>query len=267
MTKVSVTQTVLVPTKAVDFLAEHSGLPKLRIKDAMAKGAVLLRRKSKAQRLRRVTAELLKGDQLEFHYDEAILARTPEAPSMVADFKQYSVWFKPSGVLAQGNEFGDHCALLRLVEVALNRPVFLVHRLDREAQGLTLIAHTGKAAAQLSALFQTQAMEKWYRIEALGKVPELGAWKNKIDGKAAVSHFHRLSFDAQKNVSVVDVRIEHGRKHQIRRHFSAAGYPILGDPRYGEGNADARGMQLMAYRLAFTCPMTKAMRDIRAPGF
>jgi len=267
MTKLSFKQTVTAPTKAVDYLAEQSGLPKLRIKDAMAKGAVLLRRNSKVQRLRRVTAELLIDDQVEFYYDEDILARKPEAPNLVADYKQYSVWFKPSGVLAQGNEFGDHCALLRLVEVALNRPVFLIHRLDREAQGLTLIAHTGKAAAQLSALFQTQAMEKWYRIETLGCVPDSGAWKNKIDGKAAVSHFSRLSFDAQTNISVVDVRIEHGRKHQIRRHFSAAGFPVLGDPRYGEGNADERGMQLLAYRLVFTCPITKAVRDIRVQGF
>ncbi|HCP21865.1 MAG TPA: RNA pseudouridine synthase, partial [Marinobacter hydrocarbonoclasticus] len=56
------------------------------------------------------------------------------------------------------SQWGDHCSLLRLAEIELNTPSFLVHRLDADAAGLMLIAHDGKAAAALSELFAGRAM-------------------------------------------------------------------------------------------------------------
>ncbi|TDQ49754.1 RluA family pseudouridine synthase [Permianibacter aggregans] len=253
------------PMAAIDALAAISQLPKARLKDAMNKGAVWLKRGKKMQRLRRATFMLQVGDHLQLFYNADLLARTAPASTLFADEKAYSVWYKPAGVLAQGNEYGDHCALLRQAEQQLQRQVFLVHRLDREAEGLMLIAHTGKAAAQLSNLFQQQQIEKYYRIEVRGELPEQGTFERKLDGKPAKTIYQRLQFDSQLNRSIVDVRIEHGRKHQIRRHFADAGFPILGDPRYGQNNADPRGMQLVAYRLKFVCPLTKKSRDYHWP--
>lgn len=248
---------------AVDKLAELSGVSKSRIKDAMSKGAVWIQRGKKMQRLRRVTAVLQRAEKLHFYYDADVLSRTAPDAELLSDERAYSVWNKPPGVLAQGNEYGDHCALLRQAEQRLNRPVFLVHRLDREAAGLMLIAHTGKAAAALSALFQQQQIEKYYRIAVRGELAEQGIFDGKLDGKAARTHYQRVKVDAQNQFSVADVRIEHGRKHQIRRHFANAGFPVLGDPRYGENNADARGMQLVAYRLKFLCPISNRPRDFQ----
>src|SRR5690606_8635717 len=113
--------------------------PKGRIKDAMNKGAVWHKRGSKTRRLRRATQILSAGDELALYYNPDVLALVPPAPVLLADESQYSVWIKPAGLLAQGSQEGDHCALLRLAELALGRPVFLVHRLDREAAGLMLI--------------------------------------------------------------------------------------------------------------------------------
>ena len=249
---------------AVDALARVSGLPKSRIKDAMGKGAVWLKRGKDANRLRRSTATLRSGDSLVLYYNPEILALAPPAPTLVADERAYSAWDKPAGLLAQGSREGDHCSLLRIAEQQLNREVFLVHRLDREASGLMLIAHTRKAAAALSALFarqeDTPELRKIYRVEVKGEVPETGVWQYALDGKAAETRYTREAFDAEKQRSVVRVELITGRKHQIRRHFAEAGFPVLGDPVYGSNNKDARGLQLRAVELGFTCPLTQRRR-------
>lgn len=255
------------PETAVDALARASALPKGRIKDALAKGAVTLTRGGKTKRLRRATFALQRGDTLALHYNPDLLALVPPSPELVADEKQYSVWNKPAGLLAQGTQEGDHCSLLRLVELQLGREVFLVHRLDREAAGLMLIAHTSKAAAALSALFAAtdaaSRIRKLYRVEVKGIAPEQGEIAFPIDGKPALTRFTRLAIDAARNSSTLHVELVTGRKHQIRRHCADSGFPVLGDPQYGVNNKDARGLQLFAVALEFTCPLTQRKREYR----
>jgi tRNA pseudouridine32 synthase/23S rRNA pseudouridine746 synthase len=254
---------------ALAALVRDSALPKARLKDAMNKGAVWLKRGSKTKRLRRATTQLLPGDELSLYYNPEVLALAAPVPQLVADEQHYSVWIKPAGLLAQGSREGDHCSLLRLAEQALKREVFLVHRLDREAAGLMLIAHTQKAAAALSALFTAQAAQsrihKLYRVEVKGQTPERGEITLALDGKAALTRYTRSSYDPARDASIVEVELVTGRKHQIRRHFAGSGFPVLGDPVYGSGNKDTRGLQLFAVDLAFTCPLTKAARHYHMP--
>lgn len=253
---------------ALAALARISGLPKARIKDAMNKGAAWLRRGRAEKRLRRSTFVPRPGDVLSLHYNADILASPAPQARCVADERSYSVWDKPAGLLAQGTREGDHCSLLRQVEQELGREVFLVHRLDREASGLMLVAHTGKAAAALSALFadagEERVIRKLYRVEVKGALPESGSFDAALDGKAALTRFRCLEHNAQRGSSVAEVELVTGRKHQIRRHFAAAGFPVLGDPRYGEHNTDPRGLQLRAVQLQFTCPLSRRPRDYRA---
>lgn len=253
---------------AVDALARVSQLPKARIKDAMNKGAAWLKRGKEEKRLRRSSTVLRSGDVLTLYYATDILARTAPTPRLVKDERDYSVWDKPAGLLAQGTREGDHCSLLRLCEQQLKREVFLVHRLDREASGLMLIAHSRKAAAALSALFATQdyntKLRKLYEVEVRGEVATQGQFDTPLDGKAALTCYTRLSYDAVRNASCVQVELVTGRKHQIRRHFAEAGFPVLGDPQYGKGNKDARGLQLRAMQLEFRCPLSGQPRCYRA---
>jgi len=78
-----------------------------------------------------------------------------------------------------------------------------------------------------------------------------------VDGKAALTEFEALSYDPAANASKVAVRIKTGRLHQIRRHFDLIGHPVMGDPRYGAGNKNKKGLQLVADRLSFICPFAK----------
>ena len=255
--------------RAIDALAEHSGLPRQRIKDALNKGAVWLQQRSRSLRLRRASKVVPRGARLSLYYDTEVLQREPPAATLIADEKTYSIWYKPAGMLAQGTHFGDHCSLLRWCEQAfeMRRDCLLVHRLDREAEGLVLIAHSSAAAAALSALWQRNAVRKQYRVVVEGRAGDVGTHSRidaPLDGKASATEFTVVEFDDERQRSVLSVDLITGRKHQIRRHLAGIGCPVVGDYRYGGG--DGEPLALRAVSLQFRCPLSGCERDYRVDG-
>jgi tRNA pseudouridine32 synthase/23S rRNA pseudouridine746 synthase len=259
--KVTRTIKVIEAAEAIDLLT--STLPDLskgRLKDAMNKGALSVQKGKQHRRLRRAQAIVQPGEVLHLNYDDDLLSRRCEPALLLADEQQYSVWFKPPGMLSQGNEWGDHLALLRFVELHFGqkRQVFLVHRLDREASGVVVIAHTKTAAAALSLLMQQQQMRKTYHVQVRGQfsaaLKTRGQVDLPIDGKPSCSQFQILTESAEPSRTWLEVNLITGRKHQIRRHFAAVGHPVMGDPQYGNHNQDPAGLALQAVALQFTLP-------------
>jgi tRNA pseudouridine32 synthase/23S rRNA pseudouridine746 synthase len=121
-----------------------------------------------------------------------------------------------------------------------------------------ILAHSKTAAAKLSKLLQDNAIDKQYRVTVLGcPSPEQGQIELPLDGKPAVTRYTLTSHDQASDTSVVEVTLKTGRLHQIRRHFAMLGHPVLGDPKYGVGNKNSTGMELVAHRLVFRCPITR----------
>lgn len=256
--------TLKSPQIAVDALSEATGLSKQRIKDAMAKGACRWTHKGKQVRLRKAKREVKAGTRLQLFYDDIVLARKAEPAELLTDFGRYSVWFKPHGLLAQGSQWGDHCSLLREAEVRLSKPCFLIHRLDADAAGLMLIAHDSKAAAALSELFSGRALRKVYHARVTGQLEAQAlSITTPVEEKEAISHVTTLAHLPEADTTVVEVTIETGRKHQIRRHLAGLGHPIIGDRLYG--TADAKPLQLVAAELEFTCPLSRKKRLLQLP--
>jgi len=265
MQKLSLTKTVGPndPATVCNFLNEYTALSKSQVKDAMAKGAVWLKKqKGKQNRIRRATAGLRPGDTLSIYYDKALLSKSPPRPERISDRGRYSVWLKPPGLMSQGTKYGDHCSLLRQAALYFKskRKVYPIHRLDREAAGLVVLAHDKAAAGRLSRLFQKQQIIKRYTARVLGNL-NATLPGNKIDlaldGKSALTEVTVDHYDPKTGTSRVSLVIRTGRKHQIRRHFEMIGHPIMGDPRYGKGNKNKEGMQLAATALEFECPFDK----------
>ena len=254
---------------ALDLLVAESNLSKQQIKQAMQRGALWRSRGKQAQRMRRISKTLQAGETLHLYYDEKVLAEIPPEPQLIADEGAYSVWYKPYGMRSQGSKWGDHCALYRWVEVNLKpeRPAFLVHRLDRAATGLILVAHQKKAATELTKLFEQRQIDKRYQVIVAGKFSDTsGPWAKQqtfdsaIDGKPAVSHARCLTYDVVHDRSLLEVIIETGRKHQIRRHLAGAGFPVVGDRLYGDALVEDQNLQLTACSLAFVCPISDQAR-------
>jgi tRNA pseudouridine32 synthase/23S rRNA pseudouridine746 synthase len=257
------------PKAMCAFLALHTGLSRQTIKSALQKGAVWLKPvHGRRRRIRRATYALHSGDRVSLFYDSKVLTFIPPVARCLSDLGHYSLWCKPSGLLSQGSEWGDHGSLLRQVETFFTprRQAFLVHRLDREASGVMMVAHTPDAAARISALFQQREVTKHYLVEVLGKPGEpeaKGTISDALDGKSALTSFIVRGVNPDRQTSLVVVRIDSGRKHQIRRHFEMIGCPVMGDPRYGKGNKDPGGLRLSAYALSLACPFTGRHISVR----
>jgi len=259
---VDVTETGLT---AVDLLSDVTELSKQAIKQAMTKGAVWLTRGKNTQRLRRARRTLKKDDIVHLYYNPEILASIPTNAILIADEGDYSVWHKPYGLLSQGSKWSDHCTITRFASQHLEpeRPAFIVHRLDRAATGLILVAHSKKATAALTDLFQKREINKQYQAIVQGQFPDspkMLTLDTPIDDRAAISHIQLIKYSEKRNCSLVSVDIETGRKHQIRKHLSEAGYPILGDRLYGKETTPTLNLQLTAVSLSFKCPLTHKSR-------
>jgi tRNA pseudouridine32 synthase/23S rRNA pseudouridine746 synthase len=114
------------PQKIVDYLCTQVPLSKSIIKKVMNCGGCWLRtttgrRQQKLVRIRRSTKPLRPGDYLEFYYHADIIKLAVPEEEIVPlwESADYGIWFKPSGILAQGTIYGDHLSLLRIVEKQL----------------------------------------------------------------------------------------------------------------------------------------------------
>ncbi len=257
--------------KAIDLLAAASGLSKQSIKQVMQKGAVWVTRSHSTRRLRRAGKVLNYKDELHLYYNKSVLDVAPEAAHLVADENNYSIWIKPRGMLCQGSKWGDHCTINRWVEqqIVPQRPAFIVHRLDRAACGLIIIAHTKSMASAIAKLFEERAIDKRYKAVVEGHFVSDNNQpmhiEDDIEGKSASSFVTLLKYDEVLDQSLLEVKINTGRKHQIRRHLAGIGFSIVGDRLYGDYNRhkdkEQMDLQLTAYYLSFQCPSSGEMKQ------
>ena len=243
-------------------------LSRQSLKQAMNKGAVWLQHKRQTQRIRRAKRVLSVGDTLYLYYNEAILHHKASQAALIYENAQYSLWNKPSGMPSQGSKWSDHCALTRWVEQQQQRTCFLIHRLDKAASGLIVVAHDKKTAAHLCRQFELRKTNKHYQAIVHGKITQDELlFDTNIDGKVAQTQAWVLDYHAQQQQTLLNVRIHTGRKHQIRRHLSEAGYPIVGDRLYGQEDDQQSpvDLQLRAWKLGFDCPIEQQPRSFTLP--
>lgn len=246
---------------AVALLREASGLSRRVVELAMHCGAVWLKHAHGVRRVRRRSSRLSPGDELHLYYNASVLAQEPPPAQLVHDGGRWTLWVKPSGMRSQGSKWGDHTTLGRWAETRLSprRESFIVHRLDLAASGLMLLAHDRRTAASLSAQFAARTVVKHYHALVHGKFPsgEKGVYCDQpIDGREAHTHAQRLAYDPVAGMSRLLVKTRTGRKHQVRRHLSDKGFPIVGDRlhRGQRQETDPQPLRLAAVFLAFNAP-------------
>lgn len=262
-------------SRIINLLSEQCSLSINDIKKAIEKGALWHERGKSIQRCRRLKKKLQAADKVHFYYDEKVLAQAPSPAILMSDFIDYSIWYKPYGMLSQGSKWSDHCTISRWAQknLATDRPTFIVHRLDRAASGLIILAHSKKSARALSEMFEHHKLEKTYHIIVHGdhrQRPQPELVTLAIEGKAARSHFSCLEYNQESDLSLLEVNIESGRKHQIRIHAASIGFPVLGDRLHGQHDSIQSpfkniDLQLQAVKLCFSCPLTGNARQIALP--
>ncbi len=155
----------------------------------------------------------------------------------------------------------------------------IVHRLDKDTSGVIIIAKNDKAHINLSEQIKNHEVEKKYIALVRGNIPENEATINMPigrsnkdrkkmavvkNGKNAVTHFKVLK--RFRNYTLLEVKIETGRTHQIRVHLSEIGYPIIGDTVYSNGKNEwgIVGQCLHAKSIRFKHPITNKEMLIEA---
>lgn len=267
---------------AVQLLADASQLSSQEVKQAMQKGCVWHSKGKHTQRLRRAKKSLTLGDEIHMYYNPEVLAQQVDDALLIKDEGDYSIWYKPYGMLCLGSKWSDHTTINRFVETHLTpqRPAFIVHRLDKATTGLLVIAHSKSAARALSHAFETRKTAKHYQAIVHGAfqnqsqnqsqsqtntASETLTINTDINGKSAITHVSCLAYNAKTNRSLLDIKIDTGRKHQIRIHLSSLGFPIVGDRLYGDDekyqqlsdpsdNAARADLQLCSVYLKIPCP-------------
>jgi len=249
---------------ALEHLAQNTPLSKQKIKQTMSNGAVWLESAIGIHRIRRGKKVVKENDILHLYYDETIQSTKPLAAELIADEGEYSVWNKPYGMYSQGSKWGDHCTIYRWAEEHLTpqRPAFIVHRLDRAASGLIIIAHSKKMAATFSELFKQRLIQKQYSAIVKGDLTKIElplTIDGVIDDKPALSKILSIK-SLNDDKTQVTIEIETGRKHQIRKHMTSIGFPIIGDRLYGNG-AEEVNLQLQANYIKFICPINNTTKE------
>ncbi len=157
----------------------------------------------------------------------------------------------------------------------------IVHRLDKDTSGVIVVAKNDKAHINLSNQIKNHEVEKTYIALVRGIVKEneatidmpIGRSKTdrkkmtvREDGKNAITNFKVLERFYEDNCTLLEVKIETGRTHQIRVHLSHIGYPIIGDYVYSNGKNKwgIKGQCLHAKSLKFRHPVTGKQMEIEA---
>lgn len=244
---------------AVSYVQRISKLTLEQSKEVITKGGFWVRKQNRGQLAREHNPEqvLQPGDSIELYYDPAVLSCMTIPATLIQKQANWSIWFKPAGMLSEGTQYGDHCSLIRQAELEC-KTAFLIHRLDREVAGLMVIAHNSSSADRWSRQWETSSVQKWYRALVVGAMPQqVGVSydiRQPLNGQAC--HTKYIIRRKLERTTLLDLQLITGRYHQIRRHLDGIGYPILGDPRYGQRNKNQEGIMLVCWKLEFRDPDT-----------
>ena len=160
----------------------------------------------------------------------------------------------------------------------------IVHRIDKDTSGLLIIAKNDKAHINMSEQIKKHEVKKTYIALVRGTISENEATINMpigrsqkdrkkmaVDknGKEAVTHFKVLNRFTTSNASytLLEVKIDTGRTHQIRVHMAEIGHPVIGDMVYSNGKNEfnIKGQCLHAQKLEFKHPITGKQMQLEAP--
>ena len=263
----------------MDFLLKQMGITKNRAKDLLTGRAVSVDRKLTTH----YDTPLRPGQvvRVSRHRQNTMLLN--KYVKIVYEDKDIIVIEKSEGILSMASTPKQYCVKNVLDEYFEKRhfkcTAHVVHRLDRETSGLMIYAKNIETAKILEDNWHDMVYDRRYIAVLCGKVEKEGgtiqSWLRESKsfvtyssptdngGKLAITHYHRLRYTDE--FSLVEMKLETGRKNQIRVHMADLGNPVAGDQKYGNGRDPLHRLALHAYRLNFYHPITREQMEFETP--
>jgi len=230
-------------------------------------------------KLQKVGSTIVLPDQLITVQDKAKITKSGEIRVVYQDQHIIAIE-KPSGLLSVATVFdASHTAHCFLKKSLKPKKVQVVHRLDQDTSGVMIFALSDDAYVVLKKMFEKHELERAYTAIVEGKLDEsAGTWESYLVedvnyvvretndltlGRIAITHFRATS--SARNYTALELKLETGRKNQIRVHCQSAGHPIVGDKKYGSTSNPAKRLCLHAHLLAFEHPITKKPMRFESP--
>jgi 23S rRNA pseudouridine1911/1915/1917 synthase len=245
----------------VAFLAQRLRASKKKAKQLLDQRVVFVNRR----RIWMARHALSAGDEVEVAMVERAPAPTAHAAILRRD-ADFVIANKPAGMLANGPD-----SLESRLRTELGLPELeAVHRLDRDTSGCILYATNAAARDKLVDVFRRHEVSKTYFAIVAGRIPRpVMEIRTPVDGQPALTRLTVLK--STPTASQLQLQIETGRTHQIRRHLASIGHGILGDRVYftkEHRSALLRSIprqMLHAAAIAFPHPDTGKRVHVQAP--
>src|SRR6185436_19027397 len=207
-------------TRLDKAIADATPLSRNRARKLIESGGVLV----DGKRAKHASAVVAAGSEIEVRN---VPQKEKESP-LVERYRDDAILVveKPAGLPTQATREGGRRHLFAMLQ-ARHRYVGLHHRLDTPASGLVLVTLDPAVNAAVHARFERHEIQRSYAVAVIGDPGPEGSWSAPIDGERAHTRYRRVASDGRQ--SLLDVELETGRMHQIRRHAAMAGVPVLGD--------------------------------------
>ena len=192
-------------------------------------------------------------------------AKTMTSIPVLYSDAQLTVVNKPAGIESTGEG-----GMVETYAARTGKTCYAVHRIDRDTSGCLIIAHDEDTRDKLLKCFEDRKVVKIYEALVMGEIWRPRTIRQPLDGLNAVSHINPVK--KYDGLCRVEVEIETGRTHQIRKHLAGIGHPILGDKQYGGNRKIPRELMpirrhlLHSTRIAFPHPSDpERILRIKAP--
>lgn len=264
----------------LDFIQQSlSGISRSKAKAILQGGGIRVERKNVTQ----FDYPLRPGMTVEISKRKNATQLVSKFVKLVYEDRYICVVEKNIGILSMATDHHQFCVKTVLDDYFHKSrqkcTAHVVHRLDRDTSGLLVYAKTIEAEQILEHNWRDIVTDRRYVALASGRMEQeagtVESWlkdnkayftySSPVDngGKYAVTHFRTLR--ANDNYSLVELKLETGRKNQIRVHLQDLRHPVCGDIKYGDGNDPCGRLCLHAFRLDFYHPVTREHMHFETP--
>ncbi|MCM1566730.1 MAG: RluA family pseudouridine synthase [Dehalobacter sp. 4CP] len=191
---------------------------------------------------------------------------------------------KPAGMLSIATDREKELTAYNVLSTHIKKRdsqsrVFVVHRLDKETSGVMMFAKSEEIKEKLQNAWKEVVLERSYAVVVHGPLTDdqgtITSWltenkalrmyssKTPNGGQKAVTHYKVL--EKNNSYSLLEVKLETGRKNQIRIHMQDIGHSVIGDIKYGGVKSSINRLGLHAHILAFKHPVTNEIMHFESP--